>query len=1779
MTEWRFGKGLQEELYDTDTEKKLIQFWGEEIYSRIKHTEIAPSGNSPDKLTETTYYGVRYKGIRQLIGQNNCIKIPSNSIDASNKDGWYRDFHFRAEVDNPFLMIEVTLESEYNEKKILESDVMILQHFFIRAERILRRKKNKIVYVITNQNSSEDNFRRIETYLFHQHFAHDNILVLVKNHDDDFCRTLTAPFYFNHLLPLIRFTEHVSTDAGRHEFSYTLLMRTIASLDKDWRGMLECCLTLPFKDNKKPLFEDDKKLSIEDQWKLTLHAKFGKGRQLSLEALGWMALHHFSKDLKGTSENRIYSELRTQLFNKAFQLFGEYIGGMNLLTFMIFSMMIGASTHTKDILSLKKNNAEEKLQYDLNEQLIHRIVLDAQAYAQSIYELIENGCLHSRFHFAYFSARLHFVRSGDEGTKIAAKGKMRRSLLEARCEEMTQGINILLKEDSLFYLELQVLDDAFSVGQEEDEPLGMTETFINNKIRQGAQIDADQVNLKHLYLDNLALKIHKSEDRIKQVIHHYGLPLCSNMVRANSGILYVQSPLQQRTEFYFQFLPECENSTLALQGKMNLLREKNCEDIDLEPGSHYYKMNEPSSISFYRIMVPLTYHEIGQEHFNPVQMSRLFSLKDLSVKRRTFSYPTLEVREDIASADQAEGQAFRLENGCLSIYPARIDGYEDKIGIAEDISDALWDQFFEKSDRETCIFQIGCASSMNFLSIEILSKAVFSNIARNYQVRGRLLIAMYFESTSHITDFIRNFSVFYISRSGSTYFQNAHIALCGENEELHIPEVKCYLSGAQFNTVYESAEIFMYYNAETAIKLRSQLKSQYLHKTLMEGEVPSEQVNAPIMFPFDVYLTWRPFDKRTPAERTSEEPMSCWFLMRMKALLERDFTKESLGCKIENIYVRLGSKMHMHGFYVGELLFHNISIIHRFAYMVVRDLINGGDQEFFIHDLKNLLLIGYEGYSSLLMESIASIIQELYPSLKIHLFTLTSIERGRLELVPHKRFSTLDYTEQQRIFQDAMHLHALFVLPIGTTLSTFYMMAAHLNRFIRERYMLPNEIVWKKENARYILLIEVSDQNNPEATGRYWTLIPQKRQLRLKPENSRKTEARITAAYYLMCYTTWIVPDKANEEDEQLLSYVDKGSVLLNTTYLLENSLGRGFLALIDKTFKGERPPAKKSDKKNKENLKFLQEENDKKLEALRGCITYGHINNRDSHHMYTFDLGRYLHHLESGDLAPNLEAWCEAVRGQINGSDQYNIIVTPLDVQLSPFVQMICDKIFMHSAQLLNIQIIEATVEEVRTRFSYITKALKDLRIYDPTAHVNIYFVDHEIVTGNTLRRAQELIRMLMPEEEQEQISIFSGVFVLLNRSSYSTIQNILPGRLENFFAYAHLNVPNYNMIGGRCPACNLVDQYHRLKRMSVTRRFEQHYSRLSKKHQLRTLDEYEQWQNECLFNSRRAFLRLRQWLYSQNLTTEDKINLHPDRDVQIVARSVLNCKEQYAQMLTQMESDESEMLSQLTLEGCRHVLYLDEPGQDMTTNRREAFLRVWRKYVLAETAHQRIMSTHRCFMQHEWLWQSKPNHNLEAGRAFVYDLLQRPVKGIRKSDTALTTNTEPAIISEQTANQNVEYLISNMKALARPVLSRYHDIAEAVFVVYNEIADCLFNDSRGRREGSYLLDTMGIHYASPLIQYQLHVTLLHQIASMQGRCLLQFKNVQNCYTINSRLRAKFSERDETHRFYMSFPTIQQVMFVYEDFLKWMSLSSDEEQKCFILRDEYSVWNREDRD
>ena len=104
----------------------------------------------------------------------------------------------------------------------------------------------------------------------------------------------------------------------------------------------------------------------------------------------------------------------------------------------------------------------------------------------------------------------------------------------------------------------------------------------------------------------------------------------------------------------------------------------------------------------------------------------------------------------------------------------------------------------------------------------------------------------------------------------------------------------------------------------------------------------------------------------------------------------------------------------------------------------------------------------------------------------------------------------------------------------------------------------------------------------------------------------------------------------------------------------------------------------------------------------------------------------------------------------------------------------------------------------------------------------IEFYFVDDNINTGETIHKANSLLKSLIPKEYAYLYPafLFKECFVLIDRlSDDSKSSYILSGDTNNFHSYVHIDISNMRVHGDSCVGCKLQKDAAKLFKRSASR------------------------------------------------------------------------------------------------------------------------------------------------------------------------------------------------------------------------------------------------------------------------------------------------------------------------------------------------------------------------
>jgi hypothetical protein len=541
------------------------------------------------------------------------------------------------------------------------------------------------------------------------------------------------------------------------------------------------------------------------------------------------------------------------------------------------------------------------------------------------------------------------------------------------------------------------------------------------------------------------------------------------------------------------------------------------------------------------------------------------------------------------------------------------------------------------------------------------------------------------------------------------------------------------------------------------------------------------------VMPFDVLVT-----------ENKNEKMSI-FDKKIKIAANKkidDNENTDAGYLIENSHMRLGSKIHIDGFFEMSFLFYRTSIANRIAFEIIQNIKNNGI------DIKKdkLLFYGYASYSKAIITSLVEILNEYREN----------SEKVRFVVYQHN-LQTETSNEEIQLFdghEDNLYLipsgtHIIQIVPISSTLTTFYKM---WDKFI-EKYSESKTNIWLKEYDPVLnyTVFWVYDESFTEGSD-----YIEKTDFLNQKIKTFKNLVKNDIQFLISSPLKWHLPlgcDKCfpqNLIEEEILVETDKTSTV--PTQQLRLKKYKSLRLTLDKE--------KERERNNRVLLLLLKSK----------CIKYGHILRGKNHFQYYINTQEFFYKAQK-----DIKGWLGELKTKFQpDKSKLNIIFVPehnTNVGFAQFVNIYC---FNGTAEVISINI----DKEYRTNFICEHKAIKaankilldfwNQKEENDKCTVKFYFVDDSIITGGTFNRANDLLLSLLPQEEIKYFPtiIFSKIFVLVDRLSENSKNAYVKEPEKNFHTFLHIDISSMRTNGDSCICCKLKSEAERLFAKSSTKK-----------------------------------------------------------------------------------------------------------------------------------------------------------------------------------------------------------------------------------------------------------------------------------------------------------------------------------------------------------------------
>ena len=508
---------------------------------------------------------------------------------------------------------------------------------------------------------------------------------------------------------------------------------------------------------------------------------------------------------------------------------------------------------------------------------------------------------------------------------------------------------------------------------------------------------------------------------------------------------------------------------------------------------------------------------------------------------------------------------------------------------------------------------------------------------------------------------------------------------------------------------------------------------------------------------------------------------------QLETILNKDIHDNSLGCKIPETHVRIG-KVHLNTFYEAQLLFGNAYWTDIFAYYFYHYIISKLENSKNVDKKRPIILYGYETYSTLTLNKTITFLEK--DGYKVNL---------RVFEVKEKRIRYCDESTDTNVDESILKQNPIMFLFVGisSTLSTFNYMNSAITE-LNNKYSLIKKFCTSIIQVTGNSESEDNDCSNDfikkgnDKYGSYVECTTGEQYLSFMDDDEKK------AYYYVSVEATWHKPESCklcmpqNYINEYPLIEVDESSVVPSQMIRLNVFEHNNFVEDPIEKFSME---SSKMFFKNLNNAKYLR---------------YGHIERNENHFRYYLRLSRLYH-----DKKNDVENWLNKIKDNYTfmSKKTINIIIAPQHYSNTGYVNSVNRIIFDGTAHIIEFDINKEYRSNFRAKhnnYFELEKIVSELKDYS----INFYYVNDQIVSGNTFNRAKSLVLSLFKNLNlKNKLNIFQGVFVLFNRNSFDTRKNYVNvlklKRNESeieflpYFSYLNLDIPSFRNHDDSCPIC----------------------------------------------------------------------------------------------------------------------------------------------------------------------------------------------------------------------------------------------------------------------------------------------------------------------------------------------------------------------------------------
>lgn len=684
---------------------------------------------------------------------------------------------------------------------------------------------------------------------------------------------------------------------------------------------------------------------------------------------------------------------------------------------------------------------------------------------------------------------------------------------------------------------------------------------------------------------------------------------------------------------------------------------------------------------------------------------------------------------------------------CINIFdrqPANLTYQQKKEKTIHNLYQELQQTVGNSSNNDNTI--IWCSAKKIALSMtEIFCKVMMLYIVnRGTQQNSYFMITDCTES--HFVEITRMIALFYNKQGTSSVMKNVQIYLSGPDNEEFI------LAGNSLGAIATKAEKLAFARGITPKCVRL-LNTMLKHKKSHNAD--------------DISII--PFDMLSFGENTET-----LFERNVRSILNTDIQSENFGCKLDNLHVRIGNKIHITTFYEAELLFHNNYYISRFAYWMAKEI-----GKLNLDLSKKLTLVGYETYSELLLQQVQDLLPRIcqtpLPNIQYIIYEQKTLEKFRTP----KLEPLCEYANSQFVL----------IVPINSTTTTHSKLVGFLQKEISNSY---EQVYGTKLDlnispiANYGVILIGSKTNAGKRLQKQYWINTGKNTL-----YSKILDDKIT--YFISVKGIWHDPLRCEKCFSALETEYIHEQPLIETN---KESIVPMHAIRIKKRF----TKSLSSPYKNEEDNDNLD-----KVQKLSEYLTYSHIVRNGNHFQYYFPTEKYI---ADPAVEKSVIQWLQECREKyIPSPDQnqiiFDVIVSPLHFSNAAFTNAVNKYVFNDAALVLHFDVEKEFRSNVKTKYSNLLALYRNLCLCNAKSVINCHFIDDTIISGSSFMRARSLIESIFPEETSNvTVNVFVSIIILLNRLSADSKRNYIKDE-TSFHSYVNLQISSMRNHEDACVLC----------------------------------------------------------------------------------------------------------------------------------------------------------------------------------------------------------------------------------------------------------------------------------------------------------------------------------------------------------------------------------------